>query len=359
MSRPSSYATTLYDHVRELQFRLLASVAVLIVGGVVGYFLYGPIFELLRAPLHTQLYYSSPAGSFLFVMKIALLVAVAVALPVIIYNLIMFIRPAFKEQLSRSRVYLTTLASIVLAFLGALFAFAVILPASIKFFVGFQVTGLSALLDASTYLSFVINILISFIVVFQLPLLIAFIDHIKPISPKRLLKFEKWVIIGAALVGVLAPFSFDPITELLIAAPIIILFNLSILMIVAQHAWVKHLAKVAVRKQQQTVLQSMRRIQEEPAFESLLPQAHAIVQQPTTTTSVLESSFIEELAPIEVPVREVEPVVVVATQIPHTKRWMDVAQTAPRQTTTLSPTPQRVRTEVAVPQRPRLISDMI
>lgn len=223
------------------------SVSVLIAGGIIGYFLYEPLFGLLRSPLSEPLYYSSPAGSFVFVLKICLLVATAIALPVIIYNLIMFIQPAFKERVSRMRVYMTTLGSVILAAAGATFAFAVILPASMRFFIGFQVTGLHALLDASTYLMFVVNIIISFMIIFQLPLIISFIDHIKPISPKRLLKSEKYIIIGGLVVGLLVPFAFDPVTQILIAVPIIVLYNLSVVLILMQHAYNNRHSRISQR----------------------------------------------------------------------------------------------------------------
>lgn len=364
MGKPSSHASsTLYDHVRELQFRLLGSVAVLLVGGVIGYFLYDPIFQLLRAPLHTPLYYSSPAGSFLFVMKIALLVAVAVALPVIIYNLIMFIRPAFKEKLSKTRVYLTTLGSIVLAAIGATFAFTVILPTSIKFFFGFQVSGLSALLDASTYLTFVINILISFILVFQLPLLIFFIDHIKPIPPKKLLKFEKWVVIAGLLIGVIAPFSFDPTTELLIAAPIIILYNVSIGMIALQHAHKRSVQRKldkVTAKDAERAARSAKLVQDIP----LLPRADVVER----TSSVLANSFIERTPVTDKPVVHVP--VQQHSARPVQKKWMDVGPTPAKQVASrpakLAPAPLRPQPQaIAIPERsmeyarPRFISDVL
>lgn len=376
MSKPSSHASTLYDHVRELQFRLLASVAVLLVGGVVGYIFYNPIFQLLRTPLHAPLFYSSPAGSFLFVMKISLLVAVAIALPVIIYNLIMFMRPAFKEKLSRTRVYLTTLGSIVLAAAGAGFAFYVILPASIKFFVGFQVSGLSALIDASTYLTFVINILISFILVFQLPLVIFFIDHIKPIPPKKLLKMEKWVIIGGLLVGVIAPFSFDPTTEFLIAAPIIVLFNLSIVMIALQHAHKRSVTKAADRRAHKKTIREAKVAASKPEDnQPLLPRPQVATRVSSTlATSIIEpASHKAPIAPIS-PIHPANKVIKQDQPISVAKKWMDVSPTqsvthSPQRATRtakLSPAPLRPQqANTTIPartmdySRQRYISDIL
>ncbi|MEP7204670.1 MAG: twin-arginine translocase subunit TatC [Candidatus Saccharibacteria bacterium] len=243
-SRP---ATKLFDHIRELQMRLTVSVISLVVAGTAVYIVYEPLLALLRSPLNAPLYYSSPAGSFAFVMKICFMGALALTIPIIIYNLIMFIRPVFEDKLSLRRVYATTATSALLAISGALFGFVIIIPGSLKFFAGFQVSGLSALISADSYLNFVTNVIITFIIVFQLPLLLSFIDSIHPLPPKKLLGLEKWVIVGSLVISLLVPFAFDLTTMLLIALPIVVLYNLSIVMIVLQGAHKRRKARSAVR----------------------------------------------------------------------------------------------------------------
>jgi sec-independent protein translocase protein TatC len=229
-------ATKLQDHVRELTLRMSVSFMTLLAISLVAYFFYEPIIDLLRVPLGETLYYNNPTGSFIFIMKICFMIALAITIPVLVYNLIMFIRPAFSGSISKKRIYFTTLFSSILAFSGVAFAYYVILPGSLNFFAGFQVEGLSALISADSYLRFVTNVMITFILVFQLPLVISFIDHIKPLQPGRLLKAEKWVLLGSLAVALLVPFSYDLATSLLIAVPIVVLYNLSIVMVVVGHA---------------------------------------------------------------------------------------------------------------------------
>jgi hypothetical protein len=126
--------------------------------------------------------------------------------------------------------------SSVLAISGAAFAFTCILPGTLHFFGGYQIGGITALISADSYLSFVINIIVTFILVFQLPLLISFIDIIKPLKPKKLFSYEKWVILGSLIISLVVPFSYDIVTSLLVALPIIILFNLSIVIVLTRHA---------------------------------------------------------------------------------------------------------------------------
>src|SRR4051812_7106347 len=103
--------------------RIIVCAVVLIVGGVVGYIFYTPILEWLRSPLGTDLYYSTPAGSFNFILKVSTMVGIFAAVPFIIYQLIMFVQPVFKNKLSTPRVLLYTVASVFLAIAGGLFAF--------------------------------------------------------------------------------------------------------------------------------------------------------------------------------------------------------------------------------------------
>ncbi len=225
----------LMDHIRELRTRIIVCAAVLLVGGIVGYIFYTPILEWLRSPLGTNLYYSTPAGSFNFVIKVVSMVGILAAVPFMIFQLIMFIQPVLQEKLHARTVVAYTIFSILLAVTGALFAFYAILPGALRFFSGFQVPGLSALIDANNYLNFVINAIVTFILVFQIPLLMVIIDKIKPIPPKNLLKMEKWVVLGGLLVALIVPFAMDVTTCILIASPIIILYNVSVGIILVRH----------------------------------------------------------------------------------------------------------------------------
>ena len=230
-------------HVREIQLRLLAIVGVLLLGMIVGYIYYEPLFEFIKAPLNGPLHYTSPAGSFTFIIKICMVVGIIAALPVAVYNGIMFVQPALTKRLSKIRVYLTTLASLLLAGAGAAFAFLIIIPLALRFFYKFQVDGLVALISADEYLRFVVGVIITFVLIFQLPLLISLIDHITPLPPKKLFKLEKYIIVGSVFIGVVVPFALDPTVQLLIASPIIVLYNASIVIVMLQHAFRKSRAK--------------------------------------------------------------------------------------------------------------------
>ncbi len=239
MKRPIAItqpATKLSDHIRELKVRVFISVIALSLAGSLVYIFYGPLIELLRSPLGFPLYYNTPAGSFTFIIRVCLMGGLAIAMPVLVYNLVMFAQPAFTKTVTKKRVYTTAIMSSVLAISGAVFAFTCILPGTLHFFGGYQIGGITALISADSYLNFVINIIVTFILVFQLPLLISFIDIIKPLKPKKLFNYEKWVILGSLIISLIVPFSYDIVTSLLVALPIVVLFNLSIVIILMRRA---------------------------------------------------------------------------------------------------------------------------
>ena len=269
MKKRSAKVTTdgqvLMDHIHELRTRLVVCAIVLVIGGIVGYFFYTPILEWLRSPLGTDLYYNTPAGSFNFILKVSAMVGILAMVPFIIFQLIMFVQPVFREKLSTPRIVFYTIVSVLLAVTGALFAFYGILPGALRFFAGFQVAGLSAIIDANNYLNFVINAIVTFIIVFQIPLLMVIIDRIKPISPKKLLSMEKYVVVGGLLVSLLVPFAMDITTSILIASPIIILYNLSVGMIFIRHAVARKEKVETAEAPEASVVQEVAEVPEAPA----------------------------------------------------------------------------------------------
>lgn len=233
---PPQQPTKLSEHLREIRWRLFVCLLAFIAGGVAIYGFREPLFMVLQKPLDAPLYYTAPSGSFSFILRFSTIGALAALIPAVTYHILMFIRPAVDSRISRKRVLLTSAASFLLAILGIAFGFLIILPVSLAFFSGFQMDGLESLISADSYLNLVANILTVFALTFQIPLVISFIDHIHPLRPSMLLKAEKWVLLASLFVSVLVPFAWDMTTSLLIAAPIFLLYNIAILLVLLQHA---------------------------------------------------------------------------------------------------------------------------
>lgn len=180
-------------------------------------------------------------------MKICLAFGLIIALPALVYNVVDFIRPAFKREIKKSTVRYVSFLSLLLALAGGVFAFLLVVPASLHFFQNFS-DGVSALINANDYLSFVINCVISFMVIFQAPLIVLFIDHIKPLTPGKLMHYQKHVIVGSLAAALILPFTYDPMTQFLIAIPIVILYNLAIVFVLFTHTKRKRASKKSAAK---------------------------------------------------------------------------------------------------------------
>ncbi len=222
---------TLQHHIQELRSRVAYCAAAFLAGGALGYVFHKDIIELVRRPLQETLYFSSPAGNFNFIMSICMLSGLILAIPVIAYNIIAFTEPALPSHVIGKKIRRMTFFSFVLALCGIVFAYFVIIPSSLRFFLGFNISGIQAIITVDSYLSFIVSILVSFMIIFQIPLIISLVDRIWPMPPDKLVKYERHVVVGSLVIALAQPFTYDPITMFIIAAPMVILYNLSIILL--------------------------------------------------------------------------------------------------------------------------------
>ena len=183
---------TISEHVGELRSRALYCCVALLAGGIVGYKFQDQIIAWLIKPLGETLFYTSPAGGFDFLIKICLFFGFLLAIPVIMYNIIRFVSPAVPQHIiiktSKIIVY-----SISLAIMGAGFAYFVSLPAALHFLNNFSTSQIKSLISAQEYFNFVMIYIAGFALLFQMPLLIAFINKVTPLKPMMLMKKHYYI----------------------------------------------------------------------------------------------------------------------------------------------------------------------
>ncbi len=222
---------TFHGHIQELRKRFLWIILAIGISAAITYVLRVRLIALLQKPLGAPLFYSSPAGSFNFVLKLSMIVGMFVALPVIIYHFLRFIEPALPVTIKKSFMLKVIGASFLLALAGIAFGFYLMIPMSLKFFADYSTPAIKPLISANEYLSYIINNLLIFAITFQIPLIVLFINWIKPIKPSKLLRYQRHVIVGSFGLAVILPFTYDPISQFIVAIPIIVLFYLSIIVL--------------------------------------------------------------------------------------------------------------------------------
>jgi sec-independent protein translocase protein TatC len=222
------------EHLRELRRRLTYCLLTLVAGSVVGYLLHRPLLHVLTAPLKQQLYYTSPLGGFNALIKISVVFGLVLTVPVGMYQLAKFLSPAFLGH-GGSRPLRLVFASLILAAAGIGVGYYISLPAALHFFS--QVTGsqLKPLIVINDYLNFVLAYLVAFAVLFQIPLIMLFINRVTPRSPRQLMSYQRWVILGSFILAAILTPTPDPLNQTLMAAPMIALYQVGILAVWLQN----------------------------------------------------------------------------------------------------------------------------
>ncbi|HEU4914789.1 MAG TPA: twin-arginine translocase subunit TatC [Candidatus Saccharimonadales bacterium] len=185
--------------------------------------------DLLLKPANGQQFiYTSPGGGFDFVFKLCLYTGIAMSIPVIVYQLVRYLDPLVKKQTMHFIGWLSIWSGIM-AGAGIIFAYYVGLPAALNFLLhGFSSEQIKALINIQSYLSFVMIYLLGSALLFQIPLIMIFINKIKPLQPKKLMKLQKWVFLIAFILGAIISPSPDIRNQALLSGPIIIMYEFSV-----------------------------------------------------------------------------------------------------------------------------------
>jgi len=217
------------EHLLELRSRLIKSTIALGVGIVISFPLAFYIFDILksRAPSDMNLVFINVTEMLGTYMKVALYCGIALSLPYLIYQLVMFFAPALGDKEKRY-LYLSMPLVVVLFAAGVCFAYFIFLPPALKFLLTFGSDIAQPMITVSNYVSVLVRLLLAVGLVFEIPLVITLLAKLGVVSPQKLAKGRKWAILAAFVLGAIITPTMDPVNQTLIAAPIIVLYELSI-----------------------------------------------------------------------------------------------------------------------------------
>lgn len=223
---------SLKDHLLELQGRLFSTVFIFIIIAAAAYPFFDKIAAWLMAPLRDgqDLVYLTPGGAFSFIIKVCAYVGLIGALPMIIYHIYRFIMPAVQKVRLRLALGFTT-ASVVLAICGILFAYYVSLPAALYFLTGFELNHINPMLTIDSYFSFVMTYMLVGAALFQIPLLMAIINTVTPLTPKKLMGAQKYIVLGSFIIAAIVSPTPDALNQTLLASPMIVMYQLGIFIV--------------------------------------------------------------------------------------------------------------------------------
>ncbi|MCR5813029.1 MAG: twin-arginine translocase subunit TatC [Desulfovibrio sp.] len=224
---------TLMEHLNELRRCLTRACIAVIICFVGCWIVVDPIFDALVNPLLAVLpegshpiYTTLPEGFFTR-MFIALVVGVFVASPVIFYQVWSFIAPGLYDE---EKKYIIPIAFLSALFFigGGLFCFFIVFPFVFTFFISFATESIIATPKVSDYLDFVLKLLIAFGLIFEMPLFSFFLSRLGIVTANGMRKMRRYaVLIIFVVAAILTP--PDVVSQLLMAGPMLILYELSIL----------------------------------------------------------------------------------------------------------------------------------
>lgn len=215
------------EHLQELKNRFLVWFVGFVVFSIIGYLLYQPLLNWLIVPLKGPLFYTSPVGALQAVFGVSILFGFIVSLPVLLYEILKFLEPVIGVKPLKHIIFYV-LISFLLAISGVLTAYYLVLPATLKFLAKFAGVELKALISAQDYFSFIQKYLLGFAILFQLPLVLFLISKFTKLTAKVLFKYLKHVILLSFIIAAVLTPTPDPINQTIMAAPIIILYLISI-----------------------------------------------------------------------------------------------------------------------------------
>jgi sec-independent protein translocase protein TatC len=233
--RPVSHddRLTLVEHLEELRTRLIVSALAVLVAFAFCAWQNHLILEIVNDPLPsgqkpTTL---SPTEPFLTTITLSLYAAILIALPVVLYQVYAFVLPAFSP--TERRVALPLLLLVPALFVGGVvFCYFVVIPPAIEFLLGFNADEFDTMLRARDYYSFVALTLLSMGLLFQVPIGVIAATRLGITTPEKLRRNRRYAILAMAILAALLP-TIDPVTMLLEMVPLIVLYELSILLAAA------------------------------------------------------------------------------------------------------------------------------
>ncbi|WP_233832319.1 twin-arginine translocase subunit TatC [Paraburkholderia sp. ZP32-5] len=225
---------TFISHLVELRDRIIrAGLAVIVV--FIGLVYWAPdIFRLLARPLMQNLpkdgkmIVTDVTGSFFVPMKVTMLVALVIALPVVLYQIWAFVAPGLYQH--EKKLVMPLVASSYTLFLcGMAFAYFVVFPTIFRVMAHYNAPlGAEMTTDIDNYLSFVLTMFLAFGVTFEVPIVVVLLVRMNVVTLKKLKEIRPYVIVGAFIVSaVVTP--PDVFSQLILAVPLIVLYEAGII----------------------------------------------------------------------------------------------------------------------------------
>ena len=227
---------TILQHLRELRRRVAISVVALLIGSAVSFAFFEQIIEWLLRPardLQTgaggQLVFTEVTELLTTSIKVSFVAGFVLAFPIILYQIIMFVAPGLTGK--EKRYLLGFLPGALLAFAcGVGFGYFVMTPPALHFLLTFGEGVAVPLIKVSNIVNLMIRLLFWMGLAFETPLVMYLLAQIGLVDARKLSRFRRYWVVVAFVMGAIITPTFDPINQALVAVPLLVLYELGILL---------------------------------------------------------------------------------------------------------------------------------
>ena len=224
------------EHLEELRWRIIWSLAALIAGVAIAFVLVyrfdlltwmqGPILPFLHGH---KLVYTHPGDGFSILLQTSIMVGIVIALPVVIWQVYAFLSPALHRH--EKRIAVPVILGIVLLFIGgAALAWYFVLPMTLRFLFNLGDKNFDQMITVSEYFGFVSSMVLAMGAVFELPIVILLLSVFGLVTPKFLSRFRRHALLGSYVVAAIITPGDLFITSIALMVPLYMLYELSIIL---------------------------------------------------------------------------------------------------------------------------------
>lgn len=230
-SQPLAKGTmTFFEHLDELRSRLLRSIIVLVAAIVVAGIFTPQIIDYLREPYGRPLQILEPTGSVVIYFRVALMSGGILAIPFLTYQLFMFIAPGLTPR-EKNWVRLAIPAATGFFLLGVAFAWFIMLPAAFDFLAEFGGGSFETQWTAQSYFAFLTAVLFWLGVAFEMPIVFFVLARLGLVRPGTLIRSWRFAVVAIVVVAAVITPTVDPFNLLLVTAPLLGLYIISIFLV--------------------------------------------------------------------------------------------------------------------------------
>lgn len=218
------------SHLAELRKRLFIIFFAVLTATCISYYFVQMIIEdvLGLAGGKIDFIYISPPELFLAYIKLSLVAGIAVAFPVIAYQIYGFLRPGLEKK-ERRYVLISIVGGTAFFIAGVVFSYLVVLPMVLSFFINMRINAVEPVMSVGSYIGFISTSLLSFGLVFEMPMLVLLLSQFGLVTSEFLQKNTKYIVFGIVVVAaIITP--PDVISQILLVGPMLVLFEISVLL---------------------------------------------------------------------------------------------------------------------------------